>query len=96
MAKLQIISDQQNILPMIQSAIAEKMKRIEIGLKKTEREIQKFEMKYHIPSEQFLKSWKAEDLNGGDEEYIRWRGELEILKSIREELHLLENIEYVA
>jgi hypothetical protein len=51
MVKLQITSDQQHALPIIQSAIVAKVKRIELGLRKTEQEIQKFETKYHIPSE---------------------------------------------
>lgn len=96
MAKLKIISEQENALPVIQSAIAEKIKRIEIGLKKTEREIKKFEMKYHIPSEHFMKNWTAEDLEGGDDEYVVWMGEISLLKSIKEELYLLQHIEYVA
>ncbi len=95
MVKLQITSDQQNVLPIIQSAITAKVKRIEIGLRKTEQEIQKFEAKYHIPSEQFLNNYTAEDLDGGDDEYVSWMGELHLRQAIWEELHLLQNIEYV-
>ncbi|WP_339137443.1 MAG: hypothetical protein WGN25_05290 [Candidatus Electrothrix sp. GW3-4] len=95
MVQLQIISDQQNALPVIQSAIAAKVKRIEIGLRKTEQEIQRFESKYHIASEQFMTDCTAEDLDGGDDEYVSWMGELQLRQAIREELHLLNNIEYV-
>ena len=95
MVKLQITSDQQYALPIIQSAIVEKVKRIEIGLQKTEQEIQKFETKYHIPSEQFINHYTAEDLEGGDDEYVSWMGELQIRQAIWEELQLLQNIEYV-
>ena len=95
MVQLRIISDQQHALPVIQSAIAAKVKRIEIGLRKTEQEIQKFETKYHIESEQFMNDCTAEDLDGGDDEYVTWMGELQLREAIREELHLLSNIEYV-
>jgi len=95
MVKLQITSDQQYALPIIQSAIVEKVKRIEIGLRKTEQEIQKFETKYHIPSEQFINHYTAEDLEGGDDEYVSWMGELKLQQAIWEELQLLQNIEYV-
>jgi hypothetical protein len=95
MVQLQIISDQQNALPVIQSAIAAKVKRIEIGLRKTEQEIQKFETKYNLPSEQFMNDCTAEDLDGGDDEYVSWMGEIHLRQAIREELHLLNNIEYV-
>ncbi|WP_417913260.1 hypothetical protein [Candidatus Electronema sp. TJ] len=96
MVQLQVISDQQHALPIIQSAIAAKVKRIEIGLRKTEQAIQKFESKYHIDSEQFMNDCAAEDLDGGDDEYVSWMGELQLREAIREELHLLNNIEYVA
>lgn len=95
MVKLQITSDQQHVLPIIQSAITEKVKRIEIGLRKTEQEIRKFEAKYHIPSEQFMNAYTAEDLDGGDDEYVSWMGELRLRQAILEELDLLQNIEYV-
>ena len=77
MVQLQIISDQQHALPVIQSAIAAKVKRIEIGLRKTEQEIQRFESKYHLSSEQFMNDCTAEDLDGGDDEYVSWMGELQ-------------------
>lgn len=51
MIRLHIASDQQNALSVIQSAISAKMKCIEIGLRKTEKEIQKFEEKYSMSSE---------------------------------------------
>ena len=95
MVKLQITSDQQNVLPIIQSAISEKIKRIEIGLRHTEQEIQQLESKYHVRSEQFIRDYTAEDLAGGDEEYISWMGELKLRQAIQDELHILQNIEYV-
>ena len=95
MVQLRIISDQQHALPVIQSAIAAKVKRIEIGLRKTEQEIQRFEAKYHLSSEKFMNDCTAEDLDGGDDEYVSWMGELQLREAIREELHLLSNIEYV-
>jgi hypothetical protein len=92
MVQLQITSDQQNVLPIIQSAITEKLKRIEIGLKKTEQEIEKFEAKYQISSEKFINEYTAEDLYGGDDEYISWMGEIHLRQAIFEELKFLRNI----
>ncbi|MCP4400487.1 MAG: hypothetical protein GY801_24690 [bacterium] len=83
------------MLPIIQAAIAAKVKRVEIGLRKTDREIQHFEAKYHIPSEQFISDYTAEDLDGGDDEYVSWMGELHLRQAIWEELQLLQHIEYV-
>jgi hypothetical protein len=95
MVRLQITSNRKDILPIIQAAIFAKLKRTEIGLRKTEQEIRKFEMKYNVPSEQFLKTYTAEDLEGKDEEYITWLGELKIRQALLEEMQTLQEIEYV-
>lgn len=95
MVRVQVTSNRLDILPLIQAAISSKLKRTEIGLRNTEHEIQKFERKYHIPSEQFLSTYTAEDLEGKDEDYISWMGELKIRQAILEELQALQEIEYV-
>lgn len=95
MVKLQIITDQHNALPMIQSAIEAKVKRIEIGLQKTEHEIAQFERKYDLSSKEFLTNYTADDLEGGDDDYVGWMGELKLRQAIREELHILQHIDYV-
>ena len=95
MVQLQIRSDRMNILPIIQTAITSQCKRIEIGLRKTEQIIQQFEQKYQISSRQVLERYTAEDLGGGDIEYISWLGELKLRQNIEEELQALQDIEYV-
>ncbi len=40
MVRLQITSDRNDIIPVIQDSIAAKMKRTEIGFRRTEQEIQ--------------------------------------------------------
>jgi len=64
-------------------------------LLKTEQEIRKFENKYQISSEQFLYECKAEDLEGGDDEYVSWFGEMKLRESIQEECQILQEVEYV-
>ena len=95
MVRVHVTSNRTDILPLIQAAISSKLKRTEIGLRKTEHEIQKFERKYHIPSEQFVNTYTAEDLDGKDMEYISWMGELKIRQALVEEIQALQEIEYV-
>jgi hypothetical protein len=96
MTKLKIISDKEGTTDIIKSAISAEIKRLELGLNKTNKEIKKFEEKYKISSKSFLKEFAAEDLKGGDDEYIRWSGELKIRDKILEDLKKLKDIEYVA
>ena len=96
MVKLKIISDKEDVTDVIKSAISAEIKRLEIGLNRTNREIKRFEEEYKVSSEVFLKELTAEDLKGGDDEYIRWAGELKIKDRILDELKKLKDIEYVA
>jgi hypothetical protein len=95
MTKLQIISDRNDIIPVIQDAIAARVKRTEIGFQKTEKEIQKFEKKYRISSDDFLAEYTSDDLSGGDEDYISWMGEIKLREALLEEIKALREIEYV-
>ncbi len=95
MSKLKIISDRKDSAEVVKGAILAELKRLEISLQATERKIREFEERYKIPSEAFLSKFAAEDLAGGDSEYITWAGELQIRDRLREELRDLQEIEYV-
>ena len=55
-----------------------------------------FENEYKISSETFLNQFTAEDMNGGDPEYISWAGELKIRERIVKDIDRLKEIQYVA
>ncbi|MGE0087769.1 MAG: hypothetical protein AB7S75_25440 [Desulfococcaceae bacterium] len=95
MIQLHVTTDKDNIIPIIQSAIEAKIRRTEIGLRKTEQEIRKFETRYRVLSERFLAEYAAEDLEGGDDDYVSWMGEIQLRQSLVEELQALREIEYV-
>ena len=96
MTVIKIESNQANVPQIVKSAIWTEIKRLEIGLGRTEKEIRGFENKYRVDSETFLRRYTAEDLSGQDEEYIRWAGELRIRERILEDLGKLKEIEYVS
>ena len=45
-------------------------------------------------SETFIAKTTAEDLTGADLDYVEWAGEWKILQQLKEDLRLLEAIEY--
>lgn len=97
MIKLQIQSDKEDrVIDIIRAAISAEIKRLEIGLDKTTKRIEKFETEYNVTSEVFQKEFSAENLKKGDQEYIEWAGELKIREKIAEDLGKLKEIEYVA
>jgi len=95
MIRLEIKSDWEHAELLIKSAVYSEIKRLEIGLGKTDREIRKFEEKYRISSDIFLREYSAEDMDGGDDEYVSWMGEIRIREKIAEELGKLRETEYV-
>ena len=86
MVKLEIKSDQKDVSSLVKSAIFAEIKRMEIGLNRTEQEIKKYEKKYQVDSNVFLKDFTAEDLNEGDNEYIKWAGEIKLKERILDDL----------
>ncbi len=97
MTTVQIKSDaDDNAIDIIKTAILAELKRLEIGLEKTQRQIAMFENEYKISSETFLKQFTTEDMKGGDPEYISWAGELKIRERIVKDIDRLKEIKYVA
>lgn len=98
MTILQIKSEASSnaIMDIIKTAIQAELKRLELGLEKTERQIAIFEKEYKVSSERFLKEFTAEDMKGGDPEYISWAGELKIRDKMLTDINRLKEIQYAA
>jgi hypothetical protein len=98
MVKLGIRSQQNDLealKSLIQGAIDREIQQLRLSLENSDRQLQEFETKYQVSSQVFLASWAAEDLEGGDQEYITWLGEIKVRTRIWESLRQLEQIEYV-
>ena len=99
MLQLQIKSDSsdiESIQNLIKIAIESEIKNLQRSLSKTNQILLKFEEKYQISSDFFIGRWTAEDLEGGDDEYVSWAGEIQIKHKLINALQKLETIEYVS
>jgi len=97
MIRVQIQSDsQETALDLVRSAITAEVSRLNFGLEATMRHIRAFEERYKVTSEVFQRDYTAENLDGGDEEYIAWAGELKIHERIAAQLDTLRDIQYAA
>ena len=97
MIQLQIQSDSQEVaVDLIRSAIGAEISRMNLGLEATNRHIHVFEERYSVTSEVFLRDFSAENLKGGDQEYVAWAGELKLSERIETQLATLRNIQYAA
>lgn len=52
-----------------------------------------FEHKYGVSSEYFIAEMAAEDLEDGDEEYVQWAGEGQLMQRLQEKLDSLRATE---
>jgi hypothetical protein len=98
MLQLQIKSDAPDleiVQNLVRAAIDSEIKNLKRSLTKTSHLLQEFETKYQISSEFFINHWTAEDLNGRDDEYVSWAGEIKIKTRLTNSLQKLEAIEYV-
>lgn len=69
-------------------------KRLRAGIERTKRNLAEFEDRYQVNTTHFLNEMTAEDLEGGDLEYVEWAGEAKMLEGLEAELVELEDARY--
>ena len=72
--------------PDVESQIAE----LESALMLADKRLRPFEQKYGVTSDYFIAEMTAEDLTGGDDEYIHWVGEYQLRRKLQEKLNALD------
>ena len=65
--------------------------RLRSSIDRTNRLLDGFEKTYGVSTAHFLAHMAAEDLAGGDLEYVQWAGEAQLLNRLQAELKELEN-----
>ncbi len=91
MAKIILNTDTPDrVLRILKETLHTEMLRVRRSLELTRNHLERFEGKYNISSETFISEWSAEDLEGGDMEYIEWAGEYRIATNLTERIEALE------
>ena len=68
--------------------------RLQGNIKRTRRRLASFEERYATSTDHFLTEMTAEDLEGGDLEYVEWAGEAKLLEGLEAELDELRNARF--
>jgi hypothetical protein len=68
--------------------------RLRSGIERTKRRLASYEARYGVDTAHFLREMAAEDLTGGDMEYVEWAGEAKLLEGLTAELKELEHAHY--
>lgn len=84
----------KEVFQLVRSAIESEIARLELALSLAAKQLIPFEQKYQVTSEQFIAEMAAEDLAGGDEEYVRWAGEYRLMQRLQRKLHQLQAVTF--
>jgi hypothetical protein len=84
----------KQVLYLVESAVQGEIARLELGLELAKKRVAPFEAKYGIASEKFVATWTAEDLQGGDDEYVQWAGEFKLMQRLEQKLKQLKDLRF--
>lgn len=97
MAEIILKTNKPDKASEIVKEVLEKEKlHIKRSLDLAESKLKSFEKKYKISSMEFINHWSAEDLQGGDMEYVEWAGEYRFFLTLNERLDALQSIKHAA
>ncbi len=68
--------------------------RLRASIERTKRRLVEFENRYGVDTAHSLRVMTAEDLAGGDLEYVEWAGEAKLVEGLQAELRELEEARY--
>ena len=87
------LQDREGAQAVVQALDAYKL-RLRAGIERTKRRLAAFEGRYGVGTDHFLHEMTAEDLAGGDLEYVEWAGEARFMEGLEAELRELEHVRY--
>ena len=87
------LSNQQGAQTVV-NALENYKSRLRASIERTRQRLSEFEKQYGKTTGQFLASMTAEDLRGGDLEFVEWAGEAKLLPGLERELEELEHARY--
>jgi hypothetical protein len=95
MAELTLISAYQySLKPLVEAALANQLKLLKAGVRRTDERIMKFEEKYRVLTQEFVNRFE----NDGFEEtleFAEWIGEYRLLKKLQEKIGILQEVHFV-
>ncbi len=82
----------EQLLPLVRSAVNGEIVRLELALNLAQERLLPFERRYGVATEHFIGHMAAEDLQGGDDEYVQWAGEYRLMQQLKEKIVRLQEV----
>ncbi|MCD4754641.1 MAG: hypothetical protein K8R75_02400 [Deltaproteobacteria bacterium] len=94
MTDLRLVSTRKRQLkPLVEGALANELRLMQAGLRRTEQRLLEFEEKYHLKTEDFIARYEKDEM----EETMdcdEWIGEFRLLARLREKIDTLRGIRF--
>jgi hypothetical protein len=86
MAEVKIIcKDADSIRLLVEKALADRLRGLEDGIRRTEERLREFEAKYEMSTEEFLRRFENDEITHRlDRSFDEWIGESWMLKRLQE------------
>ena len=94
MTELTLVSSRQRPLkPLVEAALANELRLLEAGIRRTEQRLRELEAKYQLPTDEFIRRFEGDEFKE-TLEFAEWIGEYRLLERLREKADTLRGIEF--
>ncbi|MBF0201379.1 MAG: hypothetical protein HQK66_08705 [Desulfamplus sp.] len=95
MAELTLISAYQySLKPLVEAALANQLKLLKAGMRRTEQRIMEFEKKHRLLTQEFINRFENDEFEE-TLEFAEWIGEYRLLKKLQEKIGILQEVHVV-
>ena len=96
MNELKLISNRQLPLrPLVEAALANEVRLLEVGIRRTERRLREFETAHQMTTKDFLRRFDNDEL-GETLEFAEWIGEYRLLQRLNEKTEALRGVRFAS
>jgi hypothetical protein len=94
MEELKLISSYQRPLrPLIETALQNELRLLQVNIKRTEQNLSKFETRFGLSTSEFIKRFENDELPE-TLDYVEWIGEYRLLIRLHEKTEALRDIRF--
>ncbi|PQP34767.1 hypothetical protein C6A37_06035 [Desulfobacteraceae bacterium SEEP-SAG9] len=94
MSGLRLVSTRKRQLkPLVEAAIANELRLLEAGVRRTEKRLHEFEEKYNLGTQKFISRYENDELEE-TLDFDEWIGEFKMLTRLREKVDTLRDIRF--
>ena len=88
-----ISANQRPLKPLVEAALANELRLLEAGIRRTQHRLNEFENKYQLSTDEFIQQYNADELEE-TLELAEWVGEARLLNRLNEKSETLRGIEF--